>query len=127
MATAASLYHLFFDEMESVRKYKKGETNEIAQTGMGREKLVEKNAISKRHQGQKKNNSIMLCQQKIFLQNQEITEQIKGNIKLSAGVTKIAGVFNSSFASISLRRSAAIRWQMQKVLEQINYLLALRS
>lgn len=69
----------------------------------------------------------MLCQQKFFLQNQEITEQIKGNIKLSAGVTKIAGVFNSCFASISLRRSAAIRWQMQKVLEQINYLLALTS
>lgn len=42
-----------------------------------------KNTTSKRHQGQKKkNNSVMLYQQFFFfLQNQEITEQIKGDIK----------------------------------------------
>lgn len=38
MATIESLYHVFFCEMESGRKYKKGETNEIAQTGMGRDR-----------------------------------------------------------------------------------------
>lgn len=48
----------------------------------------------------------MLYQQFFFfLQNQEITEQIKGDIKPWADVSKIAGVFNGCFASISLRRS----------------------
>lgn len=36
---------------------KKGETNEIAETGMGRDRNLQKNAISKGRQGQKKNNS----------------------------------------------------------------------
>lgn len=70
----------------------------------------------------------MLYQQNpFFLQNEEVAEQIKGDIKPWADVSKIAGVFNGCFASISLRRSAAIRWQMWKVVEQINYLLALSS
>lgn len=59
MATAASLYCLFFGEMESVRKYKKGETNEIAQTGMGREKLVEKMQLAKDIRDKKR--IILLC------------------------------------------------------------------
>lgn len=86
-----------------------------------------KNTTTKAHQGQKKN-SIMLYQQKTpYFSNQEISEQIKGDIKPWADVSKIAGVFNGCFTSVSLRRLAAIRWQMQKVVEQINYLLALRS
>lgn len=95
--------------MESGRKYKIGETNEIAQTGMEEAETCRKITISKGHQGPKKKIYNALAASFFFFffphtQNQEVMEQMTGDIKLSADVTEIAGVFKSCFASISLRR-----------------------
>lgn len=40
MGSSGSLYHVVFGEMEPGRKYKKGETNEIAQARMGRDRKL---------------------------------------------------------------------------------------
>lgn len=58
---------------------------QLHKQGWEERETCRKNATTKGHQEQKnqKNNSIMLYQQKnpFFLQNEEIAEQIKGDIK----------------------------------------------